>query len=269
MDWLQALLLGLVQGFTEFLPVSSSGHLELGKALLGIEGESNITFTVVVHGATVLSTLVVFWKEIWRLLKGTFEFRLNEETHYVLKLIVSMIPVLLVGIFLESWVESFFTGNILFVGFMLLITASLLALTHFVKIRNTDKPITYGSAFVIGVVQAIATLPGISRSGSTIAAGMLLGIDKKLVAQFSFLMVLVPVIGANLLQVLQSGEAGAAPVVATHWLPLAIGFIAAFFSGLVACTWMINLVKKGKLIWFAVYCLIIGCLAIGLGLFNQ
>lgn len=268
MDWLQALLLGLVQGFTEFLPVSSSGHLELGKALLGIEGESNITFTVVVHGATVLSTLVVFWKEIWRLLKGTFEFRLNEETHYVLKLIVSMIPVLLVGIFLESWVESFFTGNILFVGFMLLITASLLALTHFVKIRNTDKPITYGSAFIIGVVQAIATLPGISRSGSTIATGMLLGIDKKLVAQFSFLMVLVPVIGANLLQIWQLRETGGTATAATPLLPLAIGFIAAFFAGLMACTWMISLVKKGKLIWFAVYCLIIGCVAIGLGLFN-
>jgi undecaprenyl-diphosphatase len=183
MDWFQALLLGLVQGLTEFLPVSSSGHLELGKALLGIEGESNITFTVVVHGATVLSTLVVFRKEIWQLLKGTFEFRLNDETQYVLKLIISMIPVLLVGIFLESWVESFFTGDILFVGFMLLITAFLLALTHFVKIRKAGKPITYGSALIIGVVQAIATLPGISRSGSTIATGMLLGIDKKGVAQ--------------------------------------------------------------------------------------
>jgi len=269
MDWLQALLLGLVQGLTEFLPVSSSGHLELGKVLMGVEGESNITFTVVVHGATVLSTLVVFWREIWRLLKGTFEFRLNEETHYILKLIVSMIPVLLIGIFLESWVESFFTGNILFVGFMLLITAFLLALTHFVKIRNTDKPITYRSAVIIGVVQAIATLPGISRSGSTIATGMLLGIDKKLVAPFSFLMVLVPIIGANLLKIMQLHETTVTTAIPTHWLPLAIGFIAAFFSGLLACTWMINLVKKGKLIWFAVYCLIIGAVAIGLGLFSK
>ncbi|MCX6226030.1 MAG: undecaprenyl-diphosphate phosphatase [Bacteroidia bacterium] len=268
MNWLQALLLGLVQGFTEFLPVSSSGHLELGKALLGIEGESNITFTVVVHGATVLATLVVFWKEIRRLLMGTFEFRLNDETQYILKLIVSMIPVLLVGIFLESWVESFFTGNILFVGFMLLITASLLALTHFVKIRNSDKPITYRSAFIIGVVQAIATLPGISRSGSTIAAGMLLGIDKKLIAQFSFLMVLVPVIGANLMEIMKSQATSSATASATPMLPLAIGFIAAFFAGLIACTWMINLVKKGKLIWFAVYCLVIGLIAIGIGLFR-
>ena len=271
MNWLQALILGLVQGFTEFLPVSSSGHLEIGKALLGIEGESNITFTVVVHGATVLSTLVVFRKEIWRLLKGAFEFKLNEETHYVLKLVVSMIPVLLVGIFLEKWVESFFTGKILFVGFMLLITASLLALTHFVKIRNVDKPITYRSAFIIGMVQAVATLPGISRSGSTIAAGMLLGIDKKLVAQFSFLMVLVPVVGANLLQIWHAHEAAAtatASASAIHLLPLAIGFLAAFAAGLIACTWMISLVKKGKLIWFAVYCLAIGLVAIGIGLFK-
>lgn len=268
MDWLQALLLGLVQGLTEFLPVSSSGHLELGKALLGIEGESDITFTVVVHGATVLSTLVVFWKEIRRLLTGTLKFRLNEETHYVLKLVVSMIPVLLVGIFLESWVESFFTGDILFVGFMLLITATILALTHFVKIRKTDKPITYGFALIIGVAQAIATLPGISRSGSTIATGMLLGIDKKLVAQFSFLMVLVPVIGANLLQIMQSQEEGGVAAATTPFLPLVIGFIAAFLTGLLACTWMVNLVKKGKLIWFAVYCLMIGLLAIGLGFFK-
>jgi len=266
MDWLQALILGLVQGFTEFLPVSSSGHLEIGKALLGIEGEGNITFTVVVHGATVLSTLVVFRKEIWRLLKGAFEFKLNEETQYVLKLIVSMIPVLLVGIFLEKWVESFFTGKIIFVGFMLLITASLLALTHFVKIRNTSKPITYRSAFIIGLVQAVATLPGISRSGSTIAAGMLLGIDKKLVAQFSFLMVLVPVVGANLLQIWHAHEAASASAIL--WLPMVIGFIAAFISGLIACTWMISLVKRGKLIWFAVYCLIIGLVAIGIGLFK-
>lgn len=265
MDWLQALLLGLVQGLTEFLPVSSSGHLELGKVLLGIEGEENITFTVVVHGATVLSTLLVFWREVWRLLKGTFEFKFNEETHYLLKIVVSMIPVLLVGLFLQKWVESFFTGDIVFVGFMLLFTAGLLALTYFVKIKNPDKPITYRSAFIIGVAQAIATLPGISRSGSTIATGILLGIDKKLVAQFSFLMVLAPIIGANLLKIMELRDAAATSAVSTDWPPLVIGFTAAFFSGLLACTWMVNLVKKGKLIWFAVYCLIIGLLAIGIG----
>jgi undecaprenyl-diphosphatase len=268
MDWLQALLLGLVQGLTEFLPVSSSGHLELGKALLGIEGESNITFTVVVHGATVLSTLVVFWSEIWRLLKGTLKFRMNEETGYVLKIIVSMIPVLLVGIFLEKWVESFFTGNILFVGFMLLITATLLALTHFVKPRETNRPITYTSALIIGISQAIATLPGISRSGSTIATGMLLGIDKKLVAPFSFLMVLVPIIGANAMKFMEIHDAGPTSADTASFLPLAIGFVAAFVSGLAACTWMVNLVKRGKLIWFAVYCLVIGLVAIGAGLFG-
>jgi len=268
MDWLQALILGLVQGLTEFLPVSSSGHLELGKVLLGIEGESNITFTVVVHGATVLSTLVVFWREIRNLITGAFKFQLNEETNYILKLIVSMIPVLLVGIFLESWVESFFTGNIVFVGAMLLFTAFLLALTHFVKITKTDKPITYGSALVIGIAQAVATLPGISRSGSTIATGMLLGIDKKLVAPFSFLMVLVPIIGANLLKIKELHDAAITTATAIHWVPLVIGFGAAFISGLLACTWMVNLVKKGKLLWFAVYCLIIGLLAIGLGIFN-
>ena len=266
MDWLQALILGLVQGLTEFLPVSSSGHLELGKALLGVEGESNITFTVMVHGATVLSTLVVFWKEIWLLLKGTMAFKLNEETQYVLKLVVSMLPVLLVGIFLESWLETFFTGKTVFVGFMLLVTAGILSLTHFIKIETTDKPITYRSAFIIGVAQAIATLPGVSRSGSTIATGMLLGIDKKLVAQFSFLMVLVPVIGANLLQIYKAHEAGPMITEGIPVFPMVIGFIAAFFTGLLACSWMVKLVKKGKLIWFAIYCVVIGLVTIAVGL---
>lgn len=266
MNWLQALLLGLVQGFTEFLPVSSSGHLELGKAIMGIDGESNIAFTVIVHGATVLSTLFVFRKEIWRLLQGFFAFKLNEETQYVLKIIVSMIPVLFVGLFLESWLETFFTGKIVFVGFMLLLTAFLLSLTHFIKIPKTDKPITYGSAFIIGLAQAVATLPGLSRSGATIATGMLLGIDKKLVAQFSFLMVLAPVIGANILEIKKLHDATGGAAEAIPAMTIAIGAIAAFLSGLVACTWMINLVKKGKLIWFAVYCTVAGLLAIGLGL---
>jgi undecaprenyl-diphosphatase len=264
MDWLQALLLGLVQGLTEFLPVSSSGHLELGKVILGIEGEGNIVFTVVVHGATVLSTLVVFRKEILRLMAGSVKFRMNDETTYLLKLVVSMIPVLLVGLFLESWVESFFTGRTVFVGFMLLITATLLALTHFIKPVDNLKPVTYKSAFIIGIAQAIATLPGISRSGSTIATGMLLGVNKKLVAQFSFLMVLVPVIGANLLEIMKLHDAESSMVIG--WVPLATGFVAAFLSGLAACTWMINLVKKGKLIWFAVYCTVVGTAAILIGM---
>lgn len=263
MDWLQALLLGLVQGLTEFLPVSSSGHLELGKVLLNIENADDVTFTVVVHGATVLSTLVVFWREILKLLKGSLKFRMNEETHYVFKLILSMIPVLIVGMFLKDWVEGFFTGNLVFVGCMLLVTAALLALAHFIKPR-VSKPVTYGSAIIIGIAQAIATLPGLSRSGSTIATGLLLGTDRKEVARFSFLMVLVPVIGANLLEVLDmqsgavTGGVGAANLV--------IGFLAAFLSGLLACSWMINLVKKGKLIWFAAYCVIIGVTSIVFGL---
>jgi undecaprenyl-diphosphatase len=263
MGWLQALLLGLVQGLTEFLPVSSSGHLELGKALLGIEGESDITFTVVVHGATVLATILVFRKEIWNLLKGLFRFRLNEETQYLLKIAVSMIPVLLVGLFLESWVESFFTGKIVFVGLMLLFTAVLLGLTHFVRMPEPGRRITYGSAFLIGIAQAVATLPGISRSGSTIATGMLLGIDRKLLAPFSFLMVLVPIIGANLLEIMKM-ENGTL-VSSTPAAALLIGFLSAFISGWLACTWMVNLVKRGKLIGFAVYCLLIGLVAIAAG----
>jgi len=263
MDWLQALLLGLVQGLTEFLPVSSSGHLELGKVLLNIENADDVTFTVVVHGATVLSTLVVFWREILNLLKGSLKFRMNEETHYVLKLILSMIPVLLVGMFLKDWVEGFFTGNLVFVGCMLLVTAALLGLAHFIK-PKISKPVTYKSAFIIGLAQAVATLPGLSRSGSTISTGLMLGTDKKEVARFSFLMVLVPVIGANLVELMdiQAGAIASGPGVAN----LVIGFLAAFLSGLLACSWMINLVKKGKLIWFAVYCVIIGVTSIVFGL---
>lgn len=263
MDWLQALLLGLLQGLTEFLPVSSSGHLELGKVLLNIENADDVTFTIAVHGATVLSTLVVFWREILNLLKGSLKFKLNEETHYVLKLILSMVPVLLVGIFLKDWVEGFFTGNLVFVGCMLLVTATLLGLAHFIKPR-ASKPVTYRSAFVIGIAQAIATLPGLSRSGSTIATGLLLGTDKKEVARFSFLMVLVPVIGANLMELLDMQPGAMAGGVGA--VNLAIGFLAAFVSGLLACSWMINLVKKGKLIWFAIYCVIIGITSIVFGL---
>ncbi|MFH0761611.1 MAG: undecaprenyl-diphosphate phosphatase [Bacteroidota bacterium] len=263
MDWLQALFLGLLQGLTEFLPVSSSGHLELGKVLLNIENADDVTFTIAVHGATVLSTLVVFWKEILNLLKGSLKFRMNEETHYVLKLIVSMVPVLFVGIFLKDWVEGFFTGNLVFVGSMLLLTAVLLGLASFIRPKVT-KPVTYKSALIMGLAQAVATLPGLSRSGSTIATGLMLGTDKKEVARFSFLMVLVPVIGANLIELLdmQSGAVTGGVGVSN----LVIGFLAAFLSGLLACSWMINLVKKGKLIWFAIYCVIIGALAIGFGL---
>lgn len=257
MSWIEALLLGLLQGLTEFLPVSSSGHLELGKALLNIDPKNSLVFTIVVHGATVLSTIVVFYKDIWELIKGLFAFKWNEETKYIFKIMVSMIPVGIVGVFFKEEVESFFTGNIAFVGAMLLITAALLALTYFKK-SNTRK-INFIDSFIIGISQAIAVLPGISRSGSTIATGLLLGNKKEIVAKFSFLMVLIPIIGANFKDLLdgemtQTGGIGA--------IPLLVGFVAAFLSGLLACKWMIGLVKKGKLIYFAIYCFIIGMLAI-------
>ena len=265
MNWLEALILGIVQGLTEFLPVSSSGHLELGKALLNVEAADDITFTVVVHGATVLSTIVVFFREVWNILKGSFQFRWNDETRYVVKILISMIPVLFVGVFLDDYVESFFTGRIVFVGLMLLLTALFLALAHFLGSRIKEGSIGYGSAFLMGIAQAFATLPGISRSGATIATGLLLGKNKKEVAQFSFLMVLVPIIGANLLK-LNEIDTGAVAG-STGTIPLLTGFLAAFITGWLACSWMVNIVKKGKLIWFAVYCLVIGLLAVSAGLF--
>jgi len=265
MNWFEALILGIVQGLTEFLPVSSSGHLELGKVVLNVQAMDDITFAVVVHGATVLSTLVVFFREVWNILKGSLQMKWNEETQYVLKIIVSMIPVLLVGLFFQEYIESFFTGRIIFVGLMLLITATLLALAHFLQKKQMEKEVGYGSAFLMGIAQVFATLPGISRSGSTIAIGLLMGRKKKDVAQFSFLMVLIPIIGANLLKLRDmdfSSQAGSVGPI-----PLLIGFLAAFISGWIACSWMVSLVKRGKLIWFAVYCLIIGLIAISFGLF--
>jgi len=271
MDWFQALLLGILQGIAEFLPISSDGHLELGKALLKVEGADNLLFTVIVHGATVLSTLIIFWREIMRLIKGTFEFRLNEETHFVLKLIVSMIPVALVGLLLKDWVEGFFNGDIAFVGAMLLLTAAFLFAGHFLGKKKEGKPVSYVTAFIIGIAQAIAVMPGLSRSGTTIATGLMLGVDKKKLAEFSFLMVIVPIIGANALELWDmrsaSQEAGVAGVAAgVGAIELIIGFIAAFVTGLFACSWMINMVKKGKLIWFAIYCVVVGLAAIAIGL---
>ncbi len=257
MDWLEALILGVIQGLTEFLPVSSSGHLEIGKHLLGVEAAESLTFTVVVHGATVLSTIVVFYKEIIQLFKGLFSFKWNEETQYIAKIALSMIPVGLVGVFFKDEVESLFDGNLVFVGIMLLFTAALLAFTFYAKPRS--KNISFKDSFIIGLAQAIAVLPGISRSGSTIATGLLLGNKKENVARFSFLMVLVPIIGANLKD-LMSGDMVSEQGVGT--MALVIGFLAAFFSGWLACRWMINIVKKGKLIWFALYCAIVGLIAI-------
>ncbi len=257
MNWFEALLLGIVQGLTEFLPVSSSGHLELGKVLLGVDAEKSLIFTVVVHGATVLSTLVVFHKDILILLKGLFQFQWNEETSYLFKIVVSMIPVLILGFFFAEEIQQFFTGNTTFVGSMLIVTSVLLAFTYFSK--SNKREVGFIDAFIIGVSQAAAVLPGISRSGSTISTGILLGNKKETIAKFSFLMVLVPIIGANLKDMMDqnlSQESGIGAI------PLLIGFIAAFLSGTLACKWMIKIVSKGNLIYFSIYCFIIGLAAI-------
>jgi undecaprenyl-diphosphatase len=257
MDWLEALILGIIQGLTEFLPVSSSGHLELGKVILGVNAEKSLVFTVVVHGATVLSTIVVFFKDILKLLRGLLAFRWNEETAYVSKIFLSMVPVIILGLFFKEQVESFFTGNVLFVGSMLIITSLLLLSTYIVK-RN-ERRINFLDSFVIGIAQALAVLPGISRSGATISTGLLLGNRKANVARFSFLMVLIPIVGANLKDLSEGSMNGADGI---GVLPLLVGFLAAFISGLLACKWMIGIVKKGKLVYFAVYCFVIGSAAI-------
>jgi len=256
MSYLEALLLGIIQGLTEFLPVSSSGHLELGKAILGVEVAENMTFTVVVHGATVLSTIIVFWHTLVRLFKDLFEFKWNESTQYVAKLLFSALPVLAVGMFFKDQVEALFDGRILFVGFMLLVTAVLLGFTFYAK--SKDRSIGYRDAFIIGIAQAVAVMPGISRSGSTIATALLLGNKRKEAAQFSFLMVLLPILGANFLDILdmQASEVSASAGV------LLVGFFAAFITGLAACKWMIRIVQRGKLIYFAIYCAIVGSIAI-------
>ena len=257
MDWLEALILGIIQGLTEFLPVSSSGHLELGKAILGVNAEKSLAFTVVVHGATVLSTIVVFYKDIWQLITGLFAFKWNEETQYIAKIFISMIPVIILGMFFKEEVESFFTGNVLLVGSMLLITALLLASTYLIK--QNEKKISYSNSFIIGIAQTFAVLPGISRSGATISTGLLLGNRKANVARFSFLMVLIPILGANFKDIYDGGMQGDNGIGA---IPLLVGFLAAFISGLLACRWMIGIVKKGRLIYFAAYCFIIGSIAI-------
>jgi undecaprenyl-diphosphatase len=283
MTWFEALLLGLVQGLTEFLPVSSSGHLEIGKAILQIEAKENLTFSIVVHGATVLSILVVFYRDLRELLVRSFRFQYNESTGYILKLLLSMVPVGIVGIFFKEEVESFFTGNILLVGSMLLITAILLTITNF--IRTGDRPIGYIDALIIGIAQAFAVMPGISRSGATISTALFLGNRREEAARFSFLMVILPILAANLIDLLDmaggpGGVAGTGTLAAETaanattgslttgigWFPLFIGFAAAFISGLAACRWMLNIVRKGKLLYFGIYCLVVGGIAIAAGI---
>ena len=264
MNGLEALILGLLQGLTEYLPVSSSGHLAIGSALFGIEGEESLSFTILVHIATVLSTLVILWKEIAWIFKGLFRFEMNDETRYVLNIVVSMIPVGIVGVFFKDTVEAIFGSGLLVVGCMLLLTALLLAFSYYAKPRQKEK-ISLRDAFIIGLAQACAVMPGLSRSGSTIATGLLLGNKKEYLAQFSFLMVIPPILGEALLDALKmmQGERLGGDIPASSLL---IGFLAAFVSGCLACKWMINIVKKGKLIYFAIYCAIAGAVTIFLSL---
>ena len=260
MNWIEALILGLVQGLTEFLPVSSSGHLEIGKVLLQIEARDNLTFSIVVHGATVLSILVVFFNDLKKLLTESLTFRYNESSSYLLKIILSMVPVAIVGVFFKSEVEAFFTGNIVFVGAMLLITATLLIISFF--IRPGSRKIGYLDALIIGIAQAFAVLPGISRSGATITTALFLGKRREEAARFSFLMVILPIIAANFIDLL-----GREPTAseAVGWFPLLVGFVAAFVSGLIACRWMLSIVRKGKLLYFGLYCLVVSAIAIIFG----
>ena len=266
MSEIEALVLGLIQGLTEYLPVSSSGHLTIGAALFGINGEDNLTFTVAVHVATVLSTLVILWKEIAWIFKGLFAGKMNDETRYVVNILVSMIPVGIVGVFFKDKVEEVFGSGLFIVGCMLLLTATLLAFSYYAKPRQKEK-ISVKDAFIIGLAQAAAVMPGLSRSGSTIATGLLLGNKKERMAQFSFLMVIPPILGEALLDVVKAMKGGAEAAVGDISLSaLAVGFLAAFVSGCIACKWMINIVKRGKFIYFAVYCAIVGAIVIATSL---
>lgn len=265
MEWFEAIILGLLQGLTEFLPVSSSGHLIIGKELLGIEAADDLVFEVLVHAATVLSTIVVFRKQLWDLLKGFFKFKNNDQTDYVLKICVSMIPVFIVGVFFKDFVEGLFQ-SIFVVGIALVCTSLLLFFSDMVsgprrkvslsERKNYRNGISYWQAFVVGLSQAVAVVPGLSRSGTTISTGLICGVRRDVMAQFSFLMVLVPILGEAFLQ-LVGGDMGSSAIGA---LPLVLGFLAAFVSGLFACKVMIALVKKARLSWFALYCAVVALL---------
>lgn len=258
MSVLEAVILGIIQGLTEFLPVSSSGHLIIGSTLFGLEEDENLTFAVAVHAATVLSTIVVLWSEVSLLFKGFFSFKWNDETRMVAKILISMIPVGIVGVFFKKYVEELFGSGILLVGCMLLVTAALLAFSYYAKPRQKDE-ISFKDAFIIGLSQACAVLSGLSRSGTTIATGILLGNKKEQVAKFSFLMVIIPILGEAFLDLVK-GDFSVETGLSTG--ALMAGFLAAFIAGTLACKWMINLVKNGKLIYFAYYCIVMGLFAI-------
>ena len=266
MDWLQALILGLVQGLTEYLPVSSSGHLAIGSELLGIQAEESMMFTVAVHVATVLSTLVILGHEVWKILSGALHApvggQLNDDHKYVLNIVISMIPIGIVGVFFKDKVEAIFGSGLTVVGACLLLTALLLSYSYFAKPKLKEK-ISLRDAFIIGLSQALAVLPGLSRSGSTIATGLILGNKKENMAQFSFLMVIPPILGEALLDCIKAYKEGmAAAFGGCDATALIVGFVAAFISGCIACKWMINIVRRGKLIYFAIYCLIVGAITL-------
>ena len=276
MNSLQALLLGLLQGLTEYLPVSSSGHLAIGAYLFGVDGEESMAFTIVVHVATVLSTLVILWREIVWILRGVWCqltgkvsaqsagssscSSLNAETRYAINILISMIPVGIVGLFFKEQVEEIFGSGLTIVGIMLLVTAALLVFSYYARPRQREN-ISPLHAFLIGIGQALAVMPGLSRSGTTIATGLLLGNKKESMAQFSFLMVITPILGEALLDVLKlmKGDEAFGDI---EFLPLAVGFLAAFVSGCAACRWMISIVRKGKLLYFGIYCALVALLVL-------
>ena len=261
MSWFEALVLGIIQGLTEYLPVSSSGHLAIGQALFGMQdGADNLMFTVAVHVATVLSTIVVLWSEIDWIVRGLLRCELNAETKYALNIVVSMLPVGVVGLFFKDYVEEIFGSGLLIVGCMLLVTALLLTFSYFAKPRQKEH-ISWKDAFIIGLAQACAVMPGLSRSGSTIATGLLLGNKKESLAQFSFLMVIPPILGEALLDVLKMAK-GENVTGGIEALPLCVGFVAAFLAGCLACKWMLSIVKKGKLIYFGIYCAVVSVITI-------
>ena len=274
MDWIDALILGIIQGLSEYLPISSSGHLEIFKQILGVQldPDASLEFSIMLHVATVLSTIVILWHEFYPLLVSFFTIKRDNRFYTVCKILLSCIPVAIVGVFFQKNVEEFFEGNLTVVGVCLIITAALLCFAYFSRTRaaimNPNRPqgrdISWFDAFIIGCAQAVAVLPGLSRSGTTIATGIILGDNREKVAQFSFLMVIIPILGKGLLDLkdmlFPDEVAAAAPAVGT--LPLVIGFLASFIVGCIACKWMLNIVKQGKLVWFAVYCVLAGILCL-------
>jgi len=259
MTWIEALILGVIQGLTEFLPVSSSGHLEIGSVLLGTTSGDNLLFAVFVHTATALSTIIVFRRDILEILRGLLSFSWNDSWKFAILIVISMIPVGIAGVFFEDEISGFFTGNLILVGSMLLFTSALLFFTYFK--HDGTKKVSYFEAIIMGLAQTIAILPGISRSGATIATGLLIGVDKEKATRFSFLMVLPPILGASLLKTKDYLEAPAVHD-GLGAVPMVVGFVGALVSGYIACKWMVNIVKRGKLYYFAIYCLIVGLIAI-------